>query len=481
MCPRSCSVGLCLIVIMLGQSLAQAEVAGGASPALLPQQVLESSSRHFPGILESLAAQRAAQGRAVAAEGAFDLVFESQGYSRTDGFYNGSLIGGSVTQPLRGMGASLYGGYDVSRGDFPIYEDSSFTSRAGQVKVGVLFSLLRDRDIDQRRFGQNDAILALEQAQFEVLLTRIGVQQRALIAYWRWVTTGQQLQVYQELLGLAKDREAGLEVQILKGNLAQIYLIENRQNITRRQALTLSAERNYRAATNALAFYYRNDNGETQFVRSQRLPSEADLRGMFIAPMIAVSDSIEALKRRPELLKLKTAMERAQRRVELSENDLKPRLDFRVELANGLGDVGEGGPSRDTNDVIVGFTFSVPLERRSAKGRLAEAESQVESLRQQRREFEDQLSVGLRNILLDLDVATQLVDLASLEVEQSETLREAESQRFEQGASDFFLVNLREETAADARIRYFTAELEKHIARANYDAATVNLQQLGLY
>jgi outer membrane protein TolC len=289
------------------------------------------------------------------------------------------------------------------------------------------------------------------------------------------------LQVYQELLGLAKDREAGLEVQILKGNLAQIYLIENRQNITRRQALTLSAERNYRAATNALAFYYRNDNGETQFVRPQRLPSEADLRGMFIAPMIAVSDSIEALKRRPELLKLKTAMERAQRRVELSENDLKPRLDFRVELANGLGDVGEGGPSRDTNDVIVGFTFSVPLERRSAKGRLAEAESQVESLRQQRREFEDQLSVGLRNILLDLDVATQLVDLASLEVEQSETLREAESQRFEQGASDFFLVNLREETAADARIRYFTAELEKHIARANYDAATVNLQQLGLY
>ncbi len=169
-----------------------------------------------------------------------------------------------------------------------------------------------------------------------------------------------------------------------------------------------------------------------------------------------------------------------QKRAELSENELKPRLDFGMELANGLGDQGEGGPFRDSNDVIVGFEFSVPLERRFAKGRLAEAASDLESLRQQRRELEDQLGVGLRNILLDLDVAKQLVDLASLEVEQSETLRQAESQRFEQGASDFFLVNVREETAADARIRYFTAALEKYIARANYDAATVNLTQLGL-
>lgn len=480
MLPRSYFFDLGLFVVLLGQSVAQADSGGVVGLALLPEQVLESSSKHFPGILDSLAAQRAAQGRAVAAEGAFDLVFESDGYSRTDGFYNGSLIGGSVTQPLRRMGASVYGGYDVSRGDFPIYEDSSFTSRGGQMKVGVLFSLLRDRDIDERRFAENDALLELEQAQFDVLLTRIGVQQRALIAYWRWVTAGRQLQVYKELLELAKDRAFGLEVQVRKGNLAQIYLTENLQNITRRQALALSAERNYRATTNALAFYYRDGNGETWFVGSERLPAEADLRGISVAPVISVNDSIEELKRRPELLKLKTAMERAQKRAELSENELKPRLDFGMELANGLGDQGEGGPSRDSNDVIVGFEFSVPLERRFAKGRLAEAASDLESLRQQRRELEDQLGVGLRNILLDLDVAKQLVDLASLEVEQSATLRQAESQRFEQGASDFFLVNVREETAADARIRYFTAALEKYIARANYDAATVNLTQLGL-
>ncbi len=459
-----------------------AELESDLQSRLLPLQVLESSRKHFPGILKSLAAQRAAEGRAVAAKGAFDLVFESEGFSRTDefGFYDGTVIGGSITQPLRSMGAKVYGGYDVSRGDFPIYEDVNFTSRGGQVKVGVLFSLLRDRDIDERRFTENDAMLELDQAGLDVMLTQIGVQQRALIAYWRWVATGRQLQVYKELLRLAENRETGLEVQIQEGSLAKINLTENRQNITRRNALTLSAERNYRAATNELAFYYRNEEGAPRFTKPERLPSEADLREISVESVKPIEESIASLKRRPELLKLKTSMERALRRAEFSENELKPRLDFNVEVVSGLGDEGEGGPSRDTNDLKLGFEFSVPFEQRNAKGNLAEAESEIESLNQQRRELEDQLDVGMRNILLDLDVAKQLVKLAKLEVEQSEELRRAEHYRFEQGASDFFLVNLREETEADARIRYYAASLEKHIARVNYDAATVNLEQLGL-
>ena len=476
---------LCLLILMptIVNADTKTQMESGLQSGLLPQHVLESSSKHFPGILKSLAAQRAAEGRAVAAKGAFDLVFETEGFSRTDefGFYDGSVVGGSITQPLRSMGAKVYGGYDISRGDFPIYEDVNFTSRGGQLKVGVLFSLLRDRDIDERRFSENDAMLELDQAGLDVLLTQIGVQQKALIAYWQWVAYGRQLQVYKELLNLAENRESGLEVQIQEGSLAKINLTENRQNITRRNALALSAERNYRAATNQLAFYYRNEEGTPHFIKPERLPSEAQMSQISIESVKPLNDSIASLDRRPELLKLKTAMERVLRRAEFSENELKPRLDFNVEVVSGLGDEGEGGPSRDTNDLKLGFEFSVPFEQRSAKGNLAEARSELELLNQQYRELEDQLDVGMRNILLDLDVAKQLVELAKLEVEQSEELRQAEYDRFEQGASDFFLVNLREETEADARIRYYAASLEKHIARVNYDAATVNLAQLGLH
>ena len=71
-------------------------------------------------------------------------------------------------------------------------------------------------------------------------------------------------------------------------------------------------------------------------------------------------------------------------------------------------------------------------------------------------------------------------ELAAVEVQQSEIMRESELTRFESGASDFFLVNVREETAANARIKLLEAELATRIARASYDAAVVDFDRLGI-
>ena len=49
--------------------------------------------------------------------------------------------------------------------------------------------------------------LNLQAAEFDVLLTKIGVQEQALIAYWNWDTRGRQLQVFEELLNLALVRQ----------------------------------------------------------------------------------------------------------------------------------------------------------------------------------------------------------------------------------------------------------------------------------
>ena len=183
---------------------------------------------------------------------------------------------------------------------------------------------------------------------------------------------------------------------------------------------------------------------------------------------------------RPELAILRTAIERAQNRIALAENTLKPRVDFNFELSQGLGAVAEGGPSRDTSDAVVRLSFSIPLQRRTARGRIARERADAEALMQRQRLQQDRLEVEVRNIVLDLNAAEQLLRLAEQEVDQAETMRDAEQQRFESGASDFFLVNIREERAADARIQYFAADLERRIARINFDATTMNLERLGI-
>ena len=92
----------------------------------------------------------------------------------------------------------------------------------------------------------------------------------------------------------------------------------------------------------------------------------------------------------------------------------------------------------------------------------------------------EQIELVVNNLLVELNVSRELLLLAAQEVQQTGIMRVAELRRFESGASDFFLLNIREETAANARIRLLRAELTTRVARANYDAATVNLSRLGI-
>ncbi|MEM9744676.1 MAG: TolC family protein [Pseudomonadota bacterium] len=451
-----------------------------AEEQLLPEAVAESARTNFPKVVEALAKVAAAEGRATAAKGSFDLVFDAEGFNRTSGFYNGAAGSATISQPLGTWGAEVFSGYKLSNGIFPIYEDINFTNTGGQAKVGVLFSLLKNRAIDDRRFSVRDAELALRQQELELLLTRVGVQQRALAAYWKWVMAGRQLHVFEDLLELALSREAGLERQVEKGARARIFLTENQQNIMRRRNLVVGARRDYEIAANELSFYYRDARGLPIHPTIEQVPVDEAMESLKGLAALA-SDGVQAaLAARPELATLRLAAERAQRSLELKRNALQPKLDFKVERMRPFGTIAEGGTSRDSQDTIVGFTFEVPLQRRKAKGDVATEAAKLQALSAETRLFESQIVVQIENLLVRLDVAQELLEIARSEVDLSDRMRRAEVTRFDSGASDFFLVNIREETAFNARVNYLKAALELHLARLVYDAATVDLPRLGL-
>ena len=454
-------------------SCAESDVA-----PLTASEVLASSHRHFPEILQRLAAQRAAQGKVMQADGAFDLVFSAEGFSRVSGFYDGTALQGEARQRIRPLGAELYTGYKLSDGTFPIYEDIAYTNSGGALKVGALFSLLRDRSIDQQRFAEKDARLSVTEADLDLLLTKIGVQQRAIIAYWKWVTIGRQLRIYENLVGIAIERQDSLEKQVRSGARAQIFLTENLQNITRRQSLVTSAQRDLAVAANSLSFFYRDELGRSNIPDSRRLPPGVPMSQVDDLTTSAAAATSDAVLRRPEIALVRTAIQREQQRIALSENNLKPRVDLDIGVQTGLGSIAEGGPSRDSTDTVIGIQFSVPLQRSKAKGKLMQSRAELEAKRQEQRLMVEQIQIEVRNILRELYASRELLTLAAQEVALSEILRASELRRFQSGASDFFLVNLREETAANARIKVLQAELDTRIARAEFDAATVNLDRL---
>lgn len=157
-----------------------------------------------------------------------------------------------------------------------------------------------------------------------------------------------------------------------------------------------------------------------------------------------------------------------------------PSLNASVELSRDFGEIGPGGPGFDSTDTVVGVTFSVPLQRRTARGAVQRAEAELRETELRQRRITDQITTEVGNIIANLAAALKLADLADAEVKQANAMVQAERTRFRLGAGEFFLVNAREETAANAQISAIRAELAGRLAEASYNAATMNLTALGL-
>lgn len=449
-----------------------------AAPPLTLGEVLASSRAAAPQIMEALAKTRSAEGKALSAQGAFDAVIAAEGYGRASGYYNGRTVGATITKPLEDYGINLYGGYSVSAGRFPIYEDKYYTDQAGEFRVGAVMSLLRDRAIDQRRFDRTNTQADAEVAKLELTLAAVGVQRRAVGAYLSWVAAGLRRDIYRDLLSLAEGRLAGLKRQVAEGQRPAILITENEQNILRRRGLVARAEADLARAANTLSFYWRDAEG------LPRLPAPDMLPGT-LPPPIGGEPAPPGQGRvlaaaRPDLRIIDTRLAQAERRLLLDRNSLLPRLDVRVELSKDLGPLGVGGKSRGGPDTLLGFKFSLPLEQRTARGKIEASSADVEAQRRKRQYTEEQIANEIDGLAIDVNATFRLRELADSEQQRALQLAQAERRRFESGASDFFLVNQREETAANARVQALDTKLRQLAARAEFAAATADLGALGL-
>jgi len=457
-----------------GQDAAAGIVSSQPSSPLTLQEVLRSSARTAPDIVAALARNRQAEARALTAQGAFDTVFAVEGRSRVLGYYDGTEVAAKAEQPLSNNGGYLYGQYRASRGDFPIYEDKSYTNRLGELKVGALYSLLRDRLIDARRSEFRLAANDIDIARFETKATSIGVQARAVEAYQKWVAAGLKLAAYEALLRLAGERTYGIQRQVQLGAKPDILLTENEASLVRRQAYVVEAMQDFRAAAVKLSLYYRDADGAPIVVDETRLPANA-------AVMNGIrTDPAFNLEGRPDVAIMLEEIDKATINLALARNDLMPRLDLGGEVAKDVGPVGLGGPSRTPLETIVGVTFKIPLQNRKAQGKLAETQAKIEELTVKQRFLAEKIRAEVTAIGIEVETARQLVATTERERLLAERLAVAERRRFELGSSDFFLVNQREESATSAEVKLIEAQTRMAATRAELAAATADEEALEL-
>ena len=447
--------------------------AMAAEPTTL-NAVLRSSARHFPSVQAAQAAIAEREGNLLAAEGVFDPRVDGGLYSRLGGYYDGTAADVGFYQSMPFMGAEVFADYSVSGGDFPIYEDQLVTTDFGQARVGVALSLLRDREIDDRRFAVSKAELETRMAEFGLLAEQIDILQQAYIAYARWLISAQLLLAYEELLNIAVVRGAALERQVEAGDVAEILLVENEQAVLQREGLVVESRRQVRLSAERLALFLRDDQGVVVFPNyDQSLVMPVQDEGFLDTPEEELIE--QALMNRPDIAVAKTLQSQFRLEKRIAENLAKPRLDFRVYSAR---DFGSGTLRRQGTDTIADISFSIPLAIRTARGRAASADARLTGVGYELRLLIDEAKRDLRLSLVNLRATTELKEVALRELAVAQRLAEAELRRFEAGTSDYFLLNVRERSLGEAQLRRWQAELNHQVALANYYGVSMNREVL---
>lgn len=432
------------------------------------KDVISSTFKHHPAILAQLQEFVQAQQELRQSLGAFDLTLKSNAEGYTDGYYDGRAFSIFLEKPLFYMNSKAYAGYRKSDGDLPIYSQDLVTEDQGEVFAGVMISLLRDRGIDEKRFKNLLAKQDLVQSEIALEQQYIELQTMAAEAYYKWLIDLEKLRIQKELLGLAESRIQSFNTRIKKGDLAKIYGVENEQYILKRKYELNGQEQKLYVSALYLSLFFRDENGTPIILKSANGSKVGDFKKQKVKPEAELLHVVNSKDLTIKALQSQLVQTDAYRR--MGDNDLLPKLDVKYQISEDRGD---GAANLDPLEQKAYINLEIPIERRLGLGRKQAAKAKQESLEFKIRFRKEKNRTEVLALLNNLRLFESNFELTKKEIELASKLREAELAKFNKGASDFILVNLREENLAESKIKNATAYLD-------YNLNFINLQKLAV-
>ena len=390
------------------------------------------------------------------AQSEFDGRIEQDVSGRVAGYYDGSAAAQRFVKPLGDMNAKLISEYRVATGDFPVYEEQYNTLSGGEASIGVALSLLQNRSIDKRRVGVSNAALAIEQYQAELALSMNDFLYKGLSQYLKWYEVSLKIAAVEELLGTLKYRREGLSTRLKSGDLAEVDLTEFEASILEQKLALSQLRQTQRASAQALAFYWRNKDGQSQVIASDAaLPANIDWP-FNITPAQAARLR-NAIVQHPALAVLRTEQSVTQNKFRLAENQLLPKLDVKALVAK---DMGSGPTSLAETEGKIGLTFSYTLGNRKAKAEQATMRSKLKVLEYEVTLAQDQLNQQFEQAYAYWQQAHEVLALQQQNAELAVTLSQLERKRFDAGDSDMFKLNARESGVLKAKLKAIEAQVD---------------------
>ncbi len=427
------------------------------------QSVFERLEKQHPLLKRSQANMMLARGRVLKALGKFDpkLVNDwelerlvKDGSTKSVGF-NDTFVELRHPSGVKGFAGFRFGIGDVEVADLAI-------DTKHQPLLGIVFPLLRGFITNPESAEIKKSSLAKEQVNLEIQQARQDLYLGAATQYWNWVAAWKVKDVQEKSVKVAKDRLKQITKQVKEGARAEFDAIDAGQEVQWRMDKLIKAKRKVDEEKYKLAlFLWEGD--EVKVPEKRKVPAFPAMESKKW-PHDLESVKQKAALTRPEIKLVKLEAQFNNIDLDVAENNLLPDLSL------------EAQPTRKPGEFVLGLGYrfgvqvSIPIFQRQARGDILKIKGKAERLRLLKDYRKKQVAMEVADSRSAVARAEERIELLDKGLKLARQLEEGERTRFNLGASNLLVVNIRERNVLEANESwiYGMADYQKALAFYNW-------------
>lgn len=405
--------------------------------------------KHHPIVKQAELTLEIGEANLLRARGGFDPKIEVD-YSRKK-FKNSEyydLLNAAFKIPTW-YGIELKADFEENTGEFLNPQNSLPTD--GLYSAGVSFSLAQGLLINDRMATLRKAKFFNQQSKADRDLLVNQILFNASLAYFDWLKSYNEERIYDSFLENAKIRFNGIARSAKEGERAAIDTVEAKITVQNRELSLKQAQLNLLKKKLELSNFLWIENNIPLEIEETVIPEVELLISIDAALQIEnrpLSDF--DISTHPKLVSLENKLEALQVDKRLKANKLLPKVDLEYKF---LSQTPEIANSFNSANYKAGLQLSFPLFLRKERGDLKLAKFKIQDATFELTSQELEIKNKVLAIYNEIDSYNEQINLIIDIVNDYETLVAAEERKLSFGESSVFLINSREKSLIDAKLK----------------------------
>jgi len=377
---------------------------------------------------------------------------------------------GGIKVPTGLAGIEFKAGFETTDGEF--LNPQFNLPDDGLTVIGLSIPLAQGLMIDERRAALKQAKIFTELMATEQFAMINTLLLDASKAYWDWVKSYNERQLFQDFYDLADIKFKGTRQSFFEGDKAAIDTLEAFIQLQDADVLLKDATLGYLNKSLKLSTFLWDEETQPLQLSEEVIPSPFDLSGVNTEiQSIDLPDLLlQVQDMHPELLAYQYQLAHLDIERRLKAEKLKPKVDANYNVIASGPTIGNEFVDRQhfRNNNKWGINVKFPIFLREARGNLTQTKIKISDVEFKRTQKSLEVSNKVQSYYNEWSTISQQVQVYTQAVVNYRRLADAEQIKFDIGESSIFLMNEREKKWVEAKQKLIKLQSQYFKSRAGF-------------